>query len=157
MKNMNKGRYTVIPNASVTVFLIGLHINKWHKIHKWLPVLFAMPPMLRELSKDQTLGCLSFEVLFKYRGVLIVQYWESNEKLLSYSKMPVHLKALRRFMKELKHNDAVGFYHETYNVNANQYENIYINMPAFGLGKARKSEKVSKATHTAKQRLRTQT
>lgn len=71
--------------------------------------------------------------------------------------MPVHLKALRRFMKELKHNDAVGFYHETYNVNANQYENIYINMPAFGLGKARKSEKVSKATHTAKQRLRTQT
>ena len=28
-------------------------------------------------------------------------------------------------------------------------------MPAFGLGKARKSEKVSKATHTAKQRLHT--
>ena len=36
-----------------------------------------MPPMLRELSKDKTLGCLSFEMLFKYRGVMIVQYWES--------------------------------------------------------------------------------
>ena len=154
VKNMNKGRYTVIPNASVTVFLIGLHINKWYKIHKWLPVLLAMPPMLRELSKDKTLGCLSFEMLFKYRGVMIVQYWESNEKLLSYSKMPVHLKAWRRFMKELKQNDAVGFYHETYNVDANQYENIYINMPDFGLGKAKKNKKVTKATHTAKQRLR---
>ncbi|MDT3982103.1 DUF4188 domain-containing protein, partial [Staphylococcus ureilyticus] len=47
-----------------------------------------------------------------------------------------------------------GFYHETYNVDANQYENIYINMPDFGLGKARYNEKVTKATHTAKQRLR---
>src|SRR5699024_9834252 len=129
MIDMNKGRYTVLPNKSVTVFLIGLRVNKWHKVHKWLPVLLAMPPMLNELTNNKSLGCLSYEMLFKYRGVMVLEYWESNEKVLSYSKMPKHLKAWRKFTKELKHNDAVGFYHETYNVNSNQYENIYINMP----------------------------
>ncbi|MDW3940207.1 DUF4188 domain-containing protein [Staphylococcus saprophyticus] len=154
---MNQGRYTVLPNESVTVFLIGLHINKWYKVHHWLPVLLAMPPMLSELSKDKSLSCLSYEMLFKYRGVMIVQYWETNEKLLSYAKMPVHLKAWRKFSKKLKHNEAVGFYHETYNVDSHQYENIYINMPDFGLGKALGNEPVSKATHTAKQRLKKHT
>lgn len=151
---MNKGRHTVLPNQSVTVFLIGLRVNKWYKVHKWLPILLAMPPMLNELTKDKSLGCLSYEMLFKYRGVMVIQYWQSNEKVLSYSKMPKHLKAWRRFMKGLKQNDAVGFYHETYNVNSNQYENIYINMPDFGLGKAHNNQKVTNTTHTAKQRLK---
>jgi hypothetical protein len=31
-------------------------------------------------------------MLFKYRGAMIVQYWETNEKLLSYAKMPVQDK-----------------------------------------------------------------
>lgn len=157
MINMHQGRYTVLPTKPVTIFLIGLHVSKWHKIHKWLPVLLAMPPMLKELSKDASLGCLSFEMFFKYRGVMIVQYWEDNEKLLSYSRMPTHLKAWRKFSKALKNNDAVGFYHETYNVDTNQYENIYINMPDFGLGKAFGNQPVNQATQTAKQRLRNQT
>ena len=71
--------------------------------------------------------------------------------------MPVHLKAWRKFSKKLKHNEAVGFYHETYNVDSHQYENIYINMPGFGLGKTLGNEPVSKATHTAKQRLKKHT
>lgn len=151
---MNKGRHTVLPNDSVTVFLIGLRVNKWYKMHKWLPVLLAMPAMLNELTKNKSLGCLSYEMFFKYRSVMVVQYWESNEKVLAYSKMPKHLKAWRRFMKELKHNDAVGFYHETYNVHSNQYENIYINMPDFGLGKARHNQSITQATYTSKQRMK---
>lgn len=153
---MNKGRYTVLPDEPITIFLIGLRVNKWYKIHKWLPVLLAMPPMLNELSKNKSLGCLSYEMLFKYRGVMVVQYWQSNEQLLTYSKMPTHLKAWRRFAKSLKQNEAVGFYHETYNSDTSQYENIYINMPDFGLGKARDNQAVNKATQTATQRLRSQ-
>lgn len=30
----------------------------------------------------------------------------------------------------------MGIWHETYSVAAGQYESVYINMPAFGLGKA---------------------
>jgi hypothetical protein len=31
---------------------------------------------------------------------------------------------------------SVGIWHETYKVAAGDYENIYVNMPLFGLGKA---------------------
>lgn len=150
---MNRGRYTVLPEKEVTVFLIGVHINKPLSVFKWLPVILAMPPMLKELSKDKTLGCMSFEMFFKYKGVQIVQYWESNEQLLQYAKMPEHLKAWKRFSKQLKNNDAVGFYHETYNVNANNYENIYLNMPEFGLAKSMPAQEVNRRTNSAKQRL----
>jgi hypothetical protein len=30
----------------------------------------------------------------------------------------------------------VGLWHETYVASAGTYENVYVNMPAFGLGKA---------------------
>lgn len=151
---MNKGRYTTLPDQDVTVFLIGMYVNKWYAVHKWLPILIAMPPMIAELMRHKELGCLSYEMFFKYRGNILVQYWESEEKLLEYAKMPKHLKAWKRFMRNIKDNDAVGFYHETYNVKQNQYENIYLNMPNFGLGKALGTEAVNKHTHTAKQRLR---
>lgn len=150
---MNNKRATVLPNTNITVFLIGVHINKPLQITKWLPVLLAMPPMLKELSIHKNLGCLSFETLFKFKGVHIIQYWESNEKLLTYSRMPKHLKAWQTFSKRLKHNDAVGFYHETYNVNVNEYENIYLNMPKFGLSRALVSEAITKHSDSAKLRL----
>lgn len=150
---MNKGRFTVVPEKDVTVFLIGVHINKPLQVHKWLPVILAMPAMLKELSNHKSIGCLSFEMFFKYKGVNIIQYWDSNESLLTYSKMPKHLKAWKRFSKQLKGNNAVGFYHETYNVKENNYENIYLNMPNFGLGKAVSPQEVTTRTHSAKQRL----
>ena len=76
---MNNGRYTVLPHKDVTVFLIGMRVNKWFAVHKWLPVFLAMPPMMKELMSDKSLGCLSFEMFFKYRGNIVVQYWESND------------------------------------------------------------------------------
>ena len=33
----------------LVVFLIGMRINKWWKIHQWLPVFLAMPKMIKEL------------------------------------------------------------------------------------------------------------
>jgi hypothetical protein len=38
---------------------------------RFIRLLLAMPPMLSELSKDKSLGCLSYEMLFKYRGAMI--------------------------------------------------------------------------------------
>ncbi len=31
---MNNGRYTVLPHNDVTVFLIGMRVNKWFAVHK---------------------------------------------------------------------------------------------------------------------------
>ncbi len=55
------------------VFLIGMSVNRWWKIHKWLPVALAMPKMLRALRAHPECGCLGFRF-----GTTIIQYWRSN-------------------------------------------------------------------------------
>jgi hypothetical protein len=57
------------------VFLIGARINKPWKVHKWLPVAFAMPRMIKEL-KEQT-GFLGVE---PWGFGMMVQYWRSFEQ-----------------------------------------------------------------------------
>lgn len=48
---INEGRYTAVQQDNITIFLIGMRINKWYKVNKWLPVFLAMPPMMKELSQ----------------------------------------------------------------------------------------------------------
>ena len=150
---INTGRFTAILEYDITVFLIGMRVNKWHKVHKWLPVFLAMPPMMKELSLNPSLGCMNTEMFFRRRMNILIQYWSSEEQLHAYSKMPKHLKSWKKFMRLVKDNDAVAFYHETYNVNKGQSENVYINMPSFGLGKVYGVEEVSRHTQSAKMRL----
>ena len=150
---INEGRYTAVQQEDITVFLIGMRVNKWYKVNKWLPVFLAMPPMMKELNQNPSLGCLNTEMFFRSRMNILIQYWDSVEHLQTYSKMPKHLKAWKKFLKLVKDNDAVAFYHETYNVEKGQSENVYINMPDFGLGKVYDVEAVSQKTQSANKRL----
>ncbi|MDZ5783362.1 DUF4188 domain-containing protein [Marinococcus luteus] len=147
------GRYTTTGSQEVTVFIIGMRINRWRAVHKWLPVLLAMPPMIKELSINKELGCMGLQSYIQFPATMMIQYWNSEEQLLAYAKEPKHLKAWRTFNKRTKGNDAVGIYHETYIVPKGAYESIYVNMPSFGLGKAIGTEPVTKANGTAKERL----
>lgn len=147
------GRYTTTEDQGVTVFVIGMRINKWRAIHKWLPVLLAMPPMIKELSINKEIGCLGVQSYLQLPTTMMIQYWNSKEELFAYARGPKHLKAWRTFNKRTKGNSAVGIYHETYIVPKGSYESIYVNMPPFGLGKALGTEPVTKATGTAKERI----
>src|SRR3954463_4569843 len=49
-------RVTATLDGDFVVFLIGLRINSPLKIHKWWPVLRAMPRMLEELHRHPELG-----------------------------------------------------------------------------------------------------
>lgn len=40
------------------------------------------------------------------------------------------------FKKASATDDSVGIWHETYAASAGSHESVYVNMPAFGLGKA---------------------
>ena len=51
-------RVTVEMEGEFVVFMIGMRINKPWKIHKWLPVLTAMPKMIKELEADPNSGFL---------------------------------------------------------------------------------------------------
>jgi hypothetical protein len=131
-KTINQ-RMTVQLDGDFVVFLIGMRVNRWWKIHKWLPVVRAMPNMLKELSTKPESGFLGAE----FRLGVIVQYWKSFEHLEAYAKDrdALHYPAWKAFNKNVRSNGDVGIWHETYKVHAGEYETVYSNMPPYGLGK----------------------
>jgi len=127
---------TARPEGDFVVFLIGVRINRPLHVHKWLPVVQAMPRMLQELYRQPELGLLSHEMWFS-RTTMLVQYWRSLDQLMAYAKAKnaAHLPAWQRFNKSVGTDGSVGIWHETYSVRSGEHENVYVNMPAFGLGK----------------------
>ncbi|MFO0664045.1 MAG: DUF4188 domain-containing protein [Polyangiaceae bacterium] len=121
--------------GDVVVFLIGMRVNRWWKPWQWLRTAMAMPRMLRELAQHPELGLLHADSWFG-RTTMMVSYWKSYEHLHAYAKMrnAEHLPAWRAFNKHIGTNGDVGIWHETYRVRAGEYENVYVNMPTFGLG-----------------------
>jgi len=119
------------------VFLIGMRVNRPLHVHRWLPALMAMPRMLKELYAHPEYGLLSHEMWFS-RNVIVVQYWNSFEALVNYAaaKDSEHLPAWKAFNRDNSGHDALGIWHETYVIAPGSYENVYVNMPAFGLGRA---------------------
>jgi hypothetical protein len=120
------------------LFLIGVRINRVWKLRSWLPVLRAMPRMLEELSRQPELGLLHYRLHFGLRGAMVVQYWRSFEQMNAYAhaRNAAHLPAWQAFNKAVGVSGDVGIWHESYLVSPGQYESVYVNMPAFGLGKA---------------------
>jgi len=135
-----KDRMCAEVDGEVVVFLIGMRFNKLWKIHKWLPVVLAMPRMLKELEQKPDLGLLGFHTWFG-RTVIVLQYWRSVEQLNAYAKSRdnAHLPAWKAFNTAIGKTGDVGVWHETYRTRAGDFETVYVNMPLFGLGKATKS------------------
>ena len=142
-------------DGSFAVFLIGMRVNHPLKVHKWWPVARAMPRMLAELQKRPELGLLSGEI-WGGRTTILVQYWRSVEQLYAYAKdrESQHLPAWRDFNRAVGTSGDVGVWHETYVVSPGTYENVYVNMPPFGLGKAGTLSSASAGLQSADGRLR---
>lgn len=148
------GRYTAHMEGSFVVFIIGMRINKWWAIHKWLPVFMAMSPMLQELYRNRELGFLEASYHLSWRGVSIVQYWRSFDQLEEYArKGAAHLEGWRNFNKKVGTSGTVGIFHETYLVPEGQYECLYNNMPVSGLAKAGEHVPATGKRETASRRL----
>ncbi|MEC1414438.1 DUF4188 domain-containing protein [Bacillus safensis] len=155
-KDIRAGRFTTDNSDSIVVFIIGMRINKRWAIHQWLPVFMAMPGMIKELyTHQEELGFLGTENYFGLRTTAMIQYWKSIDDLLAYAKMEKHLAAWKEFNPRARNNDAVGIYHETYQIQAGSYESIYVNMPSYGLSQAKSPISISKRQQTAKERLNT--
>ncbi|WP_310389250.1 DUF4188 domain-containing protein [Roseateles sp.] len=148
-------RLTSRLQGEFVVFLIGMRINKPLQVHKWLPVTRAMPRMLKELQSKPELGFLHAEMWFS-RTIIFVQYWRSMAQLLAYARNrdAEHLPAWRAFNQSVGTDGSVGIWHETYAASPGTYENVYVNMPPFGLGRAGILHPVSGAGNSAVGRLR---
>jgi hypothetical protein len=134
---IHRQRLTATLDGEFVVFLIGLRLNRPWRIDKWWPVARAMPRMLSELHRSPEIGLLHAEMWFA-RTVIMVQYWRSMHQLLAYAKSAQngHLPAWHAFNRAVGTDGSVGIWHETYAVSPGTYENVYVNMPEFGLGKA---------------------
>ncbi|MEE9326219.1 MAG: DUF4188 domain-containing protein [Cocleimonas sp.] len=162
MPDIYPGRMTALMNGNIegekqqefVVFLIGMRINSWWKVHKWFPVLSAMPKMIKELYQNPEHGFIHQESWFG-RTTLMVQYWKSFEHLEAYAKNrnAHHLPAWAEFNKKVANSGDVGVWHETYLVKEGCNESLYINMPRFGLAKAGKHVVLDRKSNTAKGRL----
>ena len=93
-----------------------------------------MKHMLDYLTEHPEKGLLGYEMGLP----IIVQYWRSFEHLEAFArdKDDPHLAAWRNYWRRVGKEPRTGIWHETYLVRAGEYENIYGNMRAFGLGKA---------------------
>lgn len=147
-------RVTSSLEGDFVVFLIGLRINEPLKVHKWWRVIRAMPRMLEELHRQPELGFIHAEMWFS-RTTIMVQYWRSMEQLLAYAKNKnaEHLPAWKAFNKSVGTDGSVGIWHETYAASPGTYENVYVNMPPFGLGKAGVLQPASGGRQSATERL----
>jgi len=148
-------RMTAKIEGDFVVFLIGMRINKFWKLRSWLPVARAMPRMLSELDRlpSEETGFLGHNGL---SFGAIVQYWRSFDHLEAYAKSNdhQHYPAWVAFNKKMKQSRGdVGIWHETFLVNAGQYETVYSGMPLYGLGKAAESMVASRNQQDARSRL----
>ncbi|MDE2277180.1 MAG: DUF4188 domain-containing protein [Burkholderiales bacterium] len=152
---IHRERLTATLDGDFVVFLIGMRINQPLRVHKWLPVARAMPRMLRELHRQPQRGFLHAEMWFS-RTIVLVQYWRSMDQLLAYAKDrdAAHLPAWQAFNRAVGSDGAVGIWHETYLSGPGRCESVYVNMPAFGLGRAGRLQPAQGVHRSAAGRLR---
>jgi hypothetical protein len=138
MAKIEAGRFAGKIEGDFVVFVIGMRINNLLAVSKWLPVVSAMPKMLKELAAQPELGLLHAEGYVMWRGAGLMQYWRSYDHLHAYAhaRDKEHLPAWVAFNQASRGNAAVGIYHESYLVGPGRYETVYANMPRFGLANA---------------------
>jgi hypothetical protein len=122
----------------VVVFLIGMRINRLHRVWSWWPVFRSMQRMLGELAGRPDAGLLGARSYWSGRVLLTIQYWRSVEHLGAYARDAglAHAPMWSRFNRRTAATADVGIFHETYAVRAEQVESLYGNMPRFGLAAA---------------------
>jgi hypothetical protein len=136
------GRQQARTEKPLALFLIGMRVNNLLAVKAWGPVAMAMPRMLKELTQKPEAGMLWYRNFISGRNAMVLQYWDSMEKLFAYAhdRQGEHFPAWAAFNRRIKANAAVGIWHETYIIDPGTAENIYSNMPPFGLGAAARLE-----------------
>jgi hypothetical protein len=129
-------RMTAEIDGDFVVFLIGARFNKLRMLRSFIDLggRRGMKHMLDYLVAHPEKGLLAYEM-----GIpTIVQYWRSFEHLEAFAKDTddPHLDVWRRYWRRVGKTSRTGIWHETFLVKAGQYEAVYGNMPARGLGKA---------------------
>lgn len=152
------GRQTAAAEGDIVVFLIGMRINRLRAVRHWLPVVRAMARMQREQAAEPDIGVLGTNNVLGPgpRQVMVIQYWRSFEDLHRYAGAArrAHRPAWQAFNARARSSGgAVGIWHETYLVQAGEYETVYVDVPPTFLGRAAGLMPVDRRGEGARQRL----
>ncbi len=87
MPSISRDRMAAQIEGDFVGFIIGMRINRFWKVTKWVPAFMAMPRMLKELSTRPSAetGFLGYNILGFGN---IVQYWRSFDHLEAYANSP---------------------------------------------------------------------
>jgi Monooxygenase af470-like len=146
------GRMMAEIDGDFVVFLVGMRVNRWWKVHKWWPVASAMSRILRELAARPECGCLASVAGFG----TIIQYWRSFDHLEAYARSQdhAHWPAWTAFNRKVRASSGdVGIWHETFLVRAGEYETLYGSMPRHGLARAGRHVPIGPGRDGARERL----
>lgn len=155
MRTKRPDRSTHQHDGDLVIFLIGMTVNKAWRPDLWVPSFTAMPRMLRELSREKNSGLLGFRVFFEGLNPVVVQYWDSLDKLYDYAgdSEAEHRPAWRAFNRRAsKDPRAVGVWHETFTVS--RAESVYVGTPPLGLAKFTSRIPVGREQDRALSRMR---
>lgn len=127
------------------VFHIGVRINAFWKLHRWVPIVLIAPRMVRELISDPESGLLESRTVVGpgIRNIGFIQYWDSFEELRDYARDSdrLHFPTWQEYYEDgTKEDAAVGIWHETYVIDPDEYETVYNNMPPHGLAASDNTE-----------------
>ena len=155
MAKVHPGRFSAKIDGDFVVFVIGMRFNRLWKVHRWLPVFFAMPKMLAELDRNPAKGLLGTRMSLGGRTITLIQYWRSFELLEQFASNTddSHFPAWREYNKQVGKSGDVGVYHETYPISAGSYECVYVNMPVFGLAAVSEHVPVQRRGESARERV----
>lgn len=159
MTAVARGRHTADldpdEHSGLVLFHIGMRINRLRAPRTWLPVLLAMPRMLRELSARPELGLLSSEVFRSGRTFLVVQYWRDFASLDRWARSAddLHLPAWKAFNRAARRSDAAGVFHETFAIGARGSETVYVDMPVMGMALATRHVPIARRGQAAAHRI----
>lgn len=154
MARIARGRWTHTHTGDLTVFLIGMRINRLWRPDAWLPTLAAMGPMLRELAADPGSGFHGYRLTVGLRGPVMVQYWRRVEDVYRYAadREARHRPAWAAFNRRARRvPGAVGVWHETFEVA--RAESVYVDLPVLGLAAATEAHPVTDRLDRAADRL----
>lgn len=154
MATIARGRWTHDHTGDLTVFLIGMRINKLWRPDLWAPTLAAMGPMLSELARDPESGFLGFRAMLGQGGPTVLQYWRTPQDLYRYAgdQDSHHRPAWAAFNRRARRAPGVvGVWHETYQVA--RAETMYVDTPVMGLAAATGARQVTGRLDHAHDRL----
>lgn len=140
-------------DGDFVVFMTGIEVYRPWKLHKWLPNLFAVKRIIRELEENGCPGYLGHMV----SGRIVITYWRSFDELEAYAfnKDLEHWPAWMSLNERIREGSGdMGMWHEMYLVRAGEYQAIYSGMPRTGLGMAGRLVPASGRLKEARERLR---